>query len=165
MADTSCTCCGEVFPINKKRCPLCGAVNVNYVDKGELEQTKPAEKIKSKSASTIECNCCGEKYDMSMESCPLCATPNIFYEQHEEYGSNAVLIDEDGEFEPISKKTSSSGKQNSLDPKLVLFAFIGVIFIIFMLLFKAFTGVVEKSSSRIGVEIFNTQESDTHQGR
>lgn len=153
MAEVMCPYCGESYPQNEKKCPLCGADNENYA---------PADvSAASSSVNIVDCECCGERYDITLDKCPLCSMDNPYYgsaSSNTDLQSTATLIEEDGVYEPVRKPQNK--KQDAPDKYLVLASFIGVIVLIIIIIIKGFIGVSSSASEKIGYEIFNTQESD-----
>lgn len=157
MGYVNCPYCGEQYNDNEKVCPLCGAENDNYID-----ATADTDKSGC-SSSNITCPCCGEVYDVELKQCPLCNYENEFY-PHQEYDScSAMLIEEESDYVPPKRDRKPVPKQNAPDKNLVLVAFIGVIFIVIVLFIKAISGIAGSASSRIGAELFESQEYNTQQ--
>lgn len=154
----NCKCCGEYIPQIKERCPVCGAINVQYVDEQCISNSDTK-------VENIECPCCGEKYPITQENCPMCRSDNPLYgEDMEEpvVESNAVLIDEESD-DNTPKTKKSVEKQKTPDNSMVLVAYVGIILIVIILALKAIFGVADRAGSKIGFEIFESQDYNQRQ--
>lgn len=151
-----CPLCCEKYEQSLKECPACGMPNEHYVE-------VTSQNYEEQDAHTIICPCCGEHYDKSLIECPVCGVPDESHTEETYEGSKAMLIDEDSGYETQTPSVRKSKKQEAPDGKMVLAAFIGIIIIVISLFVKAVSGIADKATSKIGAEIFNSQDYDYQQ--
>ena len=149
MAYVNCPYCGDQYDASLPKCPMCQAPNENQTCSTAAE---------AMTGKTVTCPCCGEEYSEGLKECPICNSPNEYYQDEILPHSMAELIDEDGEFAPIKGPRKPVPKQSVPDKNLVLFAFIGVIILVAVLFIKAVSGIVDRSTSNIGAEIFEQRD-------
>lgn len=146
MSKVECPYCGESYPITEAQCPLCGADNPNPIPDKKLEN--------------VVCPCCGDEYPITQDSCPVCQRVNPMQDVDNDT-IVAELIDEESDYVPPKQKKPYK-KQDAPDSRLVLAAFIGIFVIIIILFVSAASGISRRATSKIGVEIFESQDYDYH---